>query len=635
MTEPVRLRCPRCGVRFRARVPPSAKGVRCPAKTCDGLVVFGDSDPVEGAAFAWSAVAAETPGPRPKAESKPGVPLLALAGVALGGFVLLVAIGSVVGIVVSRRPAAQVEARQPEPKPPESKPPPEDPKPPRLPKPDLKPTLTVEIVRAEPDRPSAGDDLEVTMRGGRPGAAVEYRIDGGTWQPAEGGRVRLRAVPVGRLTFEARAIDGGEASAVAERIWSVLPSARPTIEIAGVSPEKPRPGGSVRVRLKGKRHDGGRVAFQFRTTRDGEWADVVGDFVTLADLKEGPLRLEVRSRGDGGSTSEPLAREWTVPSVQVTKEPARKYAGHKTCAHGVAFVPGGSKFLSGSCDRTLTLWDSSNQDFVAPFAGTLGAVFALDVSPDGKLAAVGFSDIVNNSGVQVWDVEAKKAVRKMTGQGSVTCVKFSPDGRTLASGGGDSVRLWEVASGKEVRKLRADKTSVMAVAFSPDGKRVVAGGAEGKAGAIVQWSVESGEILGRMKPPHRVTGFAFSGAADRLLSCSGRVYRSESSPVDSHVRAWDVGSGKEAGSFLGNKDGVTSLALTSDGKYVFCASGDATMQLREVEGGGEVHRFVGHKKKVLCLGISRDSRYVVTGSEDGQLLLWDLPREVHIVEERR
>jgi WD40 repeat protein len=81
-------------------------------------------------------------------------------------------------------------------------------------------------------------------------------------------------------------------------------------------------------------------------------------------------------------------------------------------------------------------------------------------------------------------------------------VAFSPDGTTLASGGYDgggdgTVRLWEVATGRQLRELTGHHAGVWSVAFSPDGTTLASGddGDGGDGGAVRLWEVASGSVL--------------------------------------------------------------------------------------------------------------------------------------------
>ena len=78
---------------------------------------------------------------------------------------------------------------------------------------------------------------------------------------------------------------------------------------------------------------------------------------------------------------------------------------------------------------------------------------------------------------------------------SVYSVAFSPDSKTLASASGDkTIKLWEVATGKERATLQGHTQAVLSVAFSPDGKTLAsAGGSFGKPGELKLWDVATGK----------------------------------------------------------------------------------------------------------------------------------------------
>ena len=95
-------------------------------------------------------------------------------------------------------------------------------------------------------------------------------------------------------------------------------------------------------------------------------------------------------------------------------------------------------------------------------------------SPDSRLLASGSFD----HSIRLWDVATGRLVRRLAGHDqAVVSVAFSPDGRLLASGGDDStVRLWRVADGAQLAVLTGGTEHVYAVAFSPDGRWLASGG---------------------------------------------------------------------------------------------------------------------------------------------------------------
>ena len=94
-------------------------------------------------------------------------------------------------------------------------------------------------------------------------------------------------------------------------------------------------------------------------------------------------------------------------------------------------------------------------------------------SPDGQRLASGSWDQT----IRLWDVASGRSLLELKGHSAyVSSVAFSPDGQRLASGSGDNtIRLWDVASGRSLLELKGHSASVDSVAFSPDGKLLASG----------------------------------------------------------------------------------------------------------------------------------------------------------------
>ena len=103
-----------------------------------------------------------------------------------------------------------------------------------------------------------------------------------------------------------------------------------------------------------------------------------------------------------------------------------------------------------------------------PQLGHSLGVTSVAFSPDGKLLASGSAD----NSIKLWNVASGRELRTLSGHTApVSSVAFSPDGKVLASGSWDTtIKLWDVASGRELRTLTGHTDKVNSVAFSPDGQ---------------------------------------------------------------------------------------------------------------------------------------------------------------------
>jgi WD40 repeat protein len=177
--------------------------------------------------------------------------------------------------------------------------------------------------------------------------------------------------------------------------------------------------------------------------------------------------------------------------------------GHNDEVSSVAFTPDGKRLVSGGFDCTAILWDVATSKVIRRFRGHIGEILGVAVSPDGKhlLTCSGKLGPVAGNGPdkdkieekkpepprapdnkpRLWDLATGLELRPLRGHWHVVLgVAFSPDGRRALSGGMDkTVRLWDVATGEVIRTFQGHGYGVQAVAFTPDGRRALSASWDG------------------------------------------------------------------------------------------------------------------------------------------------------------
>jgi WD40 repeat protein len=330
----------------------------------------------------------------------------------------------------------------------------------------------------------------------------------------------------------------------------------------------------------------------------------------------------------------PPVRTWTVPVLwllagpvlygQELKERAT-FKGHTFDVNRIALSPDGKTLASGGGDNRgteLKLWDVATGKEVTSLVGHSGSLYSLAFSPDGKLLASGDS----YGKVVVWDVAARKERATFNGhRESIRAVAISPDSTKLASAGEKEVKLWDVASGKELaRGTRA--VWVESMAFSRDLKLLASPNYQD----VDLWDVAAGKeqkVLSEQRGAVKCMTFSADGktlVAASAFNLGAFRYRGE-------VKLWDVAAGKERATVKGDFGHVWTMALRLDGKALALLEWknfdeDQELKLLDVATGRVRLTRKYPFRTFVSLTFGADGTLFVVSSPDGKTLkLWEVP----------
>ena len=261
----------------------------------------------------------------------------------------------------------------------------------------------------------------------------------------------------------------------------------------------------------------------------------------------------------------------------------------------------------------IGIWDTyRNAPDLLRFAGHSDEIRSVAISPDGRTAISGSAD----NTLKLWDLCTGREIRTLRGHTDrVLSVAISPDGRTALSGSTDcTLRLWDLASGNPLATLTGHSAEIRSVAFSPDGRTALAG-SESEDTTVKLWDLRTRKVL-RPFIGHtaRVVCVAFS--SDGRLALSGSD--------DKTLKLWDVSTGHELQTFAGHTDTVRAVAISADGGMALSGSGDHTLKLWDLKTGDPLCTFKGHRGPIAVAAFSPDGQSAASGSYDGTIKIWDL-----------
>ncbi len=309
---------------------------------------------------------------------------------------------------------------------------------------------------------------------------------------------------------------------------------------------------------------------------------------------------------------------------------------HKDRVTAIAISSDGKNALSGDRAGGSMLWETASGNILTAFEHT-NSITDVAFSVDGKYAASASGDGLIN----VLNLISHEQLQ-LNATDNLQSIMFSPDGKYLASGG-DSVQMWDVATGKEVKAIVL--SGITKVMFTKDGKQLFAGGSKlyiwdistwkevasfsggsqlydfsesgdyfiTETGSGVEvWSTSTGTLVSKV--PNQFQDTSIMSVA---LSRDG-VYAAMGD-WDGFVGVWNVQTGNII-SNLKMDSTIYKILFSPDGKFIATAGADYTARVWDIESGREISRMT-HDNYVYELAFSADGKLVASGGGEENLTI--------------
>jgi U3 small nucleolar RNA-associated protein 12 len=314
-------------------------------------------------------------------------------------------------------------------------------------------------------------------------------------------------------------------------------------------------------------------------------------------------------------------------------------AGHRNDVRALA-LSSDDRMLASASSGGLKIWNVRTQNCLR----TLECGYALCCAflPGDKIVVVGTKD----GDIELYDIAASSQLDKISAhEGAVWTMQVHPDGKSLITGSADkSVKFWnfeivqeEIPGTKRTMprlklvqsRILKVNDDVLSVQFSPDSRLLAVATLDNTVKVFFVDSLKLFLNLYGHKLP--VLNMSISSDSKLIATCS----------ADKNVRIWGLDFGDCHKALFGHQDSVMQIAfiphpVDGDEKHIFfSASKDRTIKSWDGDKFEQIQRFKGHHGEIWAMTVARTGDFIVTASHDKSIRIWSKSDEPIFLEEER
>jgi len=300
-------------------------------------------------------------------------------------------------------------------------------------------------------------------------------------------------------------------------------------------------------------------------------------------------------------------------------------AGHYAEVTAVCYSPDGKLVATGSADKTIILWRSSDGKQIRSFRGIPDDIIRLEFNPRGT----SLLSLSREGTWSIWELSTGKLIRKMKPEGDrFTSASFNPEGTMIITGSRKSgISVWNIESGEKTLDLKPVPKNLYSennfeypetetVVFSRDGQFIVAGAGDNTA---ILFDAKTGKEIRKFK---KTNSTCTSCIAEAAITPDNKYILSTRS--DS-VKMFERVSGKLVREFYGQGGDPENLRVSADG-YLILAIEYGVAEVWDLNTGKLLLKAGDYSdNKVLAAALGPDGKQLITGSEKRITDAWEIP----------